>query len=132
MALGKRKREVTVVQRSPRTKIALDEHSFKPQSNAHEVFQHYFESHFEPLTDLTLSKRSLEEQEEYDYQQDGSGGESETSEWDGISDAETASGAVEVIKHEPVTGTEDAGDNRIEVKTFMVSYVATHFCTSQI
>lgn len=133
MALGKRKREVAVVKRACATKSALQDHNLQPQPDAHEVFQHYFESQFEPLADLALPNWPQDEQEEHDDQKDESSGASETSEWDGISDAETASGAVEVVKHELVTfGSEDASVDSVEIKTFMVSYTVTHFCTRQI
>lgn len=120
--LGKRKRDVTVVKRPLQTRSAIDEHTSQPQSDAREVFKHYFEAQFEPLTDLALSTSSLTESKADGDQQDRSDGESETSQWSGIVDAETASGAVEVTKHELVTESEDASIDSTEVKTFMVSY----------
>jgi hypothetical protein len=133
MILGKRKREAVVVKRSLQPKSALYDHISQPQSDAHEIFQHYFEAQFEPLAELALSNRPPDEQEgDADDQKDDSGGESETSEWDGISDAETASGAVEVVKHVLVTGSDDASVDSIEVKSFMVSYTIKRVCASHI
>lgn len=133
MILGKRKREVVVVKRSLQPKSALHDHIFLAQSDAHEVFQHYFEAQFEPLAELGLPNRLPDEQEEDDDDpKDDSDGESETSEWDGISDAETASGAIEVVKHVLVTGSDDTSVDSVEVKSFMVSYTMDHVCTSQI
>lgn len=133
MMLGKWKRKVVVVKRSLQPNSALHDHIFQPQSDAHEVFQHYFEAQFEPLAELALPNRLPDEQEEDDEnQKDDSDGESETSEWDGISDAETASGAIEEVKHVLVTGSDDTSVDSIEVKSFMVSYTINRVCTSQI
>lgn len=123
MILGKRKRDVAVVKRSPQPISVLHGQTSDSQLDAHEVFQHYFESHFEPLADLALPNRSAEEPEREDDQKDDSDGASETSEWNGISDAETTSGAIEVVRHElGTTGLEDPSVDIKEVKTFMVSY----------
>jgi len=123
MILGKRKREVAVLKRSPQPISVLHGDSSEPHLNAHEVFQHYFEAHFEPLADLALPTRSTEEQERKDDQKDESDGASETSEWNGISDAETTSGAVEVVEHELGTaGLENPNVDIKDIKTFMVRY----------
>jgi Domain of unknown function (DUF4602) len=111
--LGKRKRNAVVVSRATGLESALDHSHTEPGAEAQDVFKRYFEAQFEPLPGLAL--RSQEPEEEYLSDED-----SEDSEWDGISDAETALNHVEVVEHVLATSSEDVVDNT-EVKTFMVS-----------
>ena len=95
----------------------LDDLASDPGDGTQNVFKQYFEARFEPLGDLALPTPSLEEESDAEISYE----ESEVSEWDGISDAETAVGAVEVIEHEHVSEAEDNIVDSTEVKTFMVS-----------
>lgn len=117
--LGKRKRDITVIQRSLQSRSAPEERVSQPQSDAHEVFRRYFEAQFEPLAELALPQTFVNEEEDQQGQSDD---ESEESTWDGVSDADIASDAVQVIKHGLVAELDDATIDSTELKTFMVSH----------
>jgi hypothetical protein len=112
--LGKRKRSAVVVSRATGLESALDHSRTEPRVEAQDVFKQYFEAQFEPLPGLAL--RSQGPEEEYSSDED-----SQDSQWNGFSDAETAVNHVEVIEHGLTTGSEDVVVDNTEVKTFMVS-----------
>lgn len=114
--LGKRKRDTQVVSKP---KIAGENHesAAAPAANTNDIFRQYFEAQFAPLPEQSAVDATEEDEDD----SEGSGDESNASEWSGISDTEERITVVEVIDHLSRTPDEDDEFHRARQKAFMVS-----------
>ena len=107
--LGKRKREIVLM------RGRKEEESTESQSDHHQLFRQYFESRFEPLPEEEAQTPCLIDESDRDSD------DSEESEWEGFSEEEHTSPAVQVVEHaKPATADSD-DVQRSELKAFMAS-----------
>jgi len=111
--LGKRKRGHAAVPRQSLHDVEAEE--VTNTSNALDLFKQYFEAKFEPL----LQEPGLQQASSTDEDGFEEKGQSETSDWSGLTENDTGVDEVQVIEHTVVSGaTAEPGAS--EGKSFMV------------
>lgn len=114
--LGKRKRDTQVVSK-PKFVGENHDSAATPAVTTNDIFRQYFEAQFAPLPE----QPAVEATDESEVESDGSGDESDVSEWSGIPDTEERVTVVEVIDHVSNKADEDDEFHRARQKAFMVS-----------
>lgn len=116
--LGKRKRDSLKVSRRTEDPAKIQSDQI-PTSNAEDIFRYHFETRFGPLPKETALNQAAESA----LDTNSSDGESETSEWSGLSESSNHVSVVEVVESLPTEkeGTDES--HRSRHKAFIVRLI---------
>jgi hypothetical protein len=117
-ALGKRKREFTVIRKKKPAERPEDK-----GSTHHDLFKDYFESQFQPLPAEEQEAEHVSRQQTPD-ESEISG--SDESEWEGLSENGPSDSSIQIVEHGNSASTLSSGNNSAEQKFFMVSAMIHH------
>ena len=114
MAIGKRKRDATVLVRQPE-KRAPDTTGDAADGDAQAIFRQYFEAQFNPIEKDEVKQVMVSVASGSNAEEDE---EEEESDWEGISELDGEE-QVQIVEHASTRGLRDETE-RLEKKAFMV------------